>query len=186
MSVYQTIKFTLLFYICPKIYKMHSYSFPPFANKNANILILGSMPGKKSLEMQEYYAYKYNAFWKIIFNLLNFDYTENYEIKLNLLKDNKIALWDSLQFCYRDGSADANIKDEIPNDFKTFFEQHTKIKTVFFNGNAAMKYYKKYVGFNKTLNYHLLPSTSPANARMSFEEKLKNWSLIIKISADEQ
>lgn len=165
---------------------MHSYSFPPVANKNAKILILGTMPGKKSLKMQEYYANNYNAFWKIIFNLLNFDYTENYETKKKLLENNKIALWDSLQFCCRNGSADANIKDEIPNDFKMFFEQHQTIKTVFFNGNATMKYYKKYIGFNETLNYHLLPSTSPANARMSFEEKLKKWALIIKIITNEQ
>ena len=158
---------------------MHSYSFPPIANKNAKILILGTMPGKKSLELQEYYGYKYNVFWKILFNLLNSDFSEDYNTKKKLLIDNHIALWDSLQFCFRKGSADADIKDEIPNDFKTFFKEHPTVTHVYFNGTAAMNYYKKYVRYGKSLSFYQLPSTSPANARMSFEEKLNKWRVII-------
>ena len=165
---------------------MQSFSFPPSANKNAKILILGTMPGKKSLEMQEYYAYKYNVFWKIIFMLFKSDISENYNLKLKLLKDNYIALWDSLQYCYREGSADSNINDEIPNNFKLFYTEHRNIKHVFFNGTAAMKYYKKYVGFDEKHIFHLLPSTSPANAYMSFKEKLKKWSLITEILKNER
>lgn len=157
---------------------MKSFSFKPIANKNAKILILGTMPGKKSLEMQEYYAYKYNVFWKIMFKLLNTEFSENYKTKQKLLKDNKIALWDSLQYCIREGSADANIKGEVPNDFETFYTEHSEIRAVFFNGTAAAKFYKKYVGFNENLKFYVLPSTSPANASMRFEEKLKKWEII--------
>ena len=158
---------------------MHSYSFPPIANKNAKILILGTMLGKKSLELQEYYGYKYNVFWKILFKLLNSEFSEDYNTKKKLLIDNDIALWDSLQFCFRKGSADADIKDEIPNDFITFFKKHPTVKQVYFNGTAAMNYYKKYVKYSDCLSFYLLPSTSPANARMSFEEKLNKWRVII-------
>ena len=158
---------------------MHSYSFPPIANKNAKILILGTMPGKKSLELQEYYGYKYNVFWKILFNLLNSDFSEDYNTKKKLLIDNNIALWDSLQFCFRKGSADADIKDEIPNDFETFFKEHPTVTHVYFNGTASMNYYKKYVKYSNHLTFYGLPSTSPANARMSFEEKLNKWRVII-------
>jgi len=158
---------------------MHSYSFPPIANKNAKILILGTMPGKKSLELQEYYGYKYNVFWKILFKLLNSEFSEDYNTKKKLLIDNDIALWDSLQFCFRKGSADADIKDEIPNDFKTFFKKHPTVKHVYFNGTAAMNYYKRYVKYSDCLSFYLLPSTSPANARMSYEEKLNKWRVII-------
>jgi len=158
---------------------MHSYSFPPIANKNAKILILGTMLGKKSLELQEYYGYKYNVFWKILFKLLNSEFSEDYNTKKKLLIDNDIALWDSLQFCFRKGSADADIKDEIPNDFITFFKKQPTVKQVYFNGTAAMNYYKKYVKYSDCLSFYLLPSTSPANARMSFEEKLNKWRVII-------
>ena len=140
------------------------------------------MPGKMSLEMQEYYAYKFNVFWKIMFNLLNFPFSENYELKIKMLINNNIALWDSLQYCFREGSADSAIKYEIPNDFNTFFKENTKIKHVFFNGNASMKFFKKYVKFNDDYQYHLLPSTSPANARICFEEKLEKWKIILQYS----
>ncbi len=138
------------------------------------------MPGKKSLEMQEYYAYKYNTFWEIMFHLFETDYSSNYTDKINLLINNKIALWDSLKYCYRKNSADSEIKDEIPNDFDLFYEKHPAIKYVFFNGTAAMKFYKKYVGFSDKYQYFLLPSTSPANARMDFEKKLHKWQLILE------
>ncbi|NOZ33741.1 MAG: DNA-deoxyinosine glycosylase [Chlorobi bacterium] len=160
---------------------MHSFSFPPVIAKNAKIIILGTMPGKTSLEQNEYYAYKYNVFWKIMFKIFNKNYSDNYNNKLKLLKTNNTALWDSLQFCYRIGSSDSKIKEEIPNDFNTFFKNYSTIKDVFFNGTTAMKYYKKYIGFNEFMNYHTLPSTSPANAAMSFEKKLKKWSVIIEI-----
>ncbi len=160
---------------------MKSFSFPPAGNKNAKILILGTMPGKTSLEVQEYYGYKFNSFWKIMFRLFNSDFSENYSVRLKLLTDNRTALWDVLKYCNRKGSADSDIKDEIPNDFKTFYRNHSKIKNVFFNGKYAMKFYEKYIGFDYDKNFHLLPSTSPANARISFEDKVEKWSLITKI-----
>jgi len=63
----------------------------------------------------------------------------------------------------------------VPNDFETFYTEHSEIRAVFFNGTAAAKFYKKYVGFNENLKFYVLPSTSPANASMRFEEKLKKW-----------
>lgn len=45
------------------------YSFPPVVNTRSRILVIGSMPGEASLKAQEYYAYKYNQFWRIIFDI---------------------------------------------------------------------------------------------------------------------
>src|SRR6185503_11514923 len=42
-----------------------SVGFPPIADSRATILILGSLPGQKSLEMSQYYAQPQNGFWKI-------------------------------------------------------------------------------------------------------------------------
>ena len=159
---------------------MNSFSFPPIADKNAKILILGTMPGKKSLELKEYYGFKYNVFWKIMFELLNQNYSDNYKEKRKLLINNNIALWDVLHFCYRKGSADLNIKDEIPNDFENFYKKHPKVNDIFFNGIPAMKFYKKHIGFSENKNFYTLPSTSPANARTSYNEKLNKWSLILE------
>jgi hypoxanthine-DNA glycosylase len=44
-------------------------SFPAIIDNTSKILILGSIPGIKSLEKQEYYGHPQNKFWKIIFEL---------------------------------------------------------------------------------------------------------------------
>jgi len=168
-----------IFYNFRKILKaMNSFSFPPIANFDAKILILGTMPGKKSLEIQEYYGFKHNAFWKIMFELFKKDYSDDYEIKKKLIKDNNIALWDTLQFCERKGSLDSNIKNEEANNFKKFFSQHANIKHIIFNGKASYNYFKKYVGLNETFNFYTMPSTSPANAMKKYEAKFEEWSVI--------
>ncbi len=157
---------------------MNSFSFPPIAKSDAKILILGTMPGKKSLEINEYYGFKHNTFWKIMFKLFEQEFSEDYNVKKKLLLENKIALWDTLKFCERKGSLDSNIKNEEANNFKKFFLEHTNIKDVIFNGKASYNFFKKYVGLNDDFNYYILPSTSPANAMKKYEVKLKEWTII--------
>lgn len=158
--------------------------FPPVASSEARVLILGSMPGQKSLEENQYYAHPRNSFWPILCKLLNADKDLNYQQRKQLLIDNKIALWDVLKSCYRKGSLDSNIDHETieANDFKTFFKKHKQIKTVFFNGGAAEKLFRKYVlkELKETgLNFYRLPSTSPAHATLSEKEKQTKWKSII-------
>ena len=80
---------------------------------DAEILILGTFPGEESLEKGEYYANSTNRFWKVILTLLGekaepFDY----EVKKEILKRNKIALWDIYEKAVRGGSTDKNIKQK--------------------------------------------------------------------------
>lgn len=157
---------------------MNTFSFPPIVKSDAKILILGTMPGKTSLEINEYYGYKHNVFWKIMFELFEKDFSNDYKIKKKLIKDNNIALWDSLKYCNRVGSLDSNIKDEEVNNFIDFFKENPKIKHILFNGKASFNYFKKYVGLNDNFNYYTMPSTSPANAMKRYEEKLEEWSII--------
>ena len=60
-------------------------SFPPIINENSKILILGSIPGVKSLEMQQYYAHPQNKFWKIICEIFNEEFTTNYQHRIEIL-----------------------------------------------------------------------------------------------------
>ena len=85
-------------------------SFAPIIDDKSKVLILGTMPGGKSLEKQQYYANPRNQFWKIIDNLFDETLPTDYEKKINFLKDKRIALWDVLKACSREGSLDANIK----------------------------------------------------------------------------
>jgi hypoxanthine-DNA glycosylase len=168
------------FYLSARISiaSMKSFSFAPIATYDANVLILGTMPGTKSLELNQYYGHNQNNFWKFMFDIYKTDFSNDYETKKALLQKNKIALWDVLQFCDRVGSLDSAIKNEIANDFETFLEQHPNIKTILFNGQKAAAFFKKYVHLKKDYQLITLPSTSPANASKSYESKLDQWKII--------
>ena len=160
-----------------------STGFPPVSRSDAKILILGSMPGQKSLVENQYYAHPRNGFWPIICKLFNADVNLNYEDRKDLLLNNKIALWDVLRTCYRQGSLDSNIEHSSieANNFNNFFSIHDQIKSVYFNGATAEQLYKKTVLHTlqqKELDYHRLPSTSPAHAAMKFEQKFLKWKII--------
>ena len=157
---------------------MKSFSFAPITSANANILILGTMPGTKSLELNQYYGHKQNNFWKFMFEILNEEFSNDYEIRKKLLQKSNIALWDVLQFCDRIGSLDSAIKNEISNDFEAFLETHPNIKTILFNGQKAAAFFKKYVHLKKEYQLITLPSSSPANASQSFQSKLEEWKII--------
>ena len=157
---------------------MKSFSFPPISSAEATLLILGTMPGTKSLELQQYYGHPRNNFWPIILKILNEDFTDNYESRKSILLKNNIALWDVLQFCDRIGSLDSAIKNEISNDFNIFLEEHPNIKTIVFNGQKAAALFKKYVVLSRSYELITLPSTSPANAGKTFASKLNEWKKI--------
>lgn len=156
----------------------HIHSFAPVSNADAKILILGSMPGQKSLDENQYYAHPQNAFWKIMGNLVGAHPGLPYDKRLNLLRSARVALWDVLASCSRETSLDARIRQETANDFALFFAQHPQITQVFFNGSKAEQCFTKFV-LNRQdlppLNFHHLPSTSPAHAGMNFTDKLQAW-----------
>ncbi len=165
----------------------NSTGFPPIAKPDAAILILGSMPGQKSLDENQYYAHPRNSFWSIMFQLFNADKDLSYEQRKQFLYDHKIALWDVLKSCYRKGSLDSDIDYSTieANDFNSFFIKYPGIKAVFFNGSKAEQIFNKEVLKNLTsscLKYHKLPSTSPAHAAMSKEEKLLKWEIIKELT----
>ncbi len=155
-------------------------AFPPLVNQNSKILILGTMPGEKSLELQEYYGKKGNSFWKLLFTLFNRPLPKEYIEKKQLLEENNIALWDVLAYCERTGSLDSNINNEKANDFESFYKQYPNIKHVFFSSKNASNFYDKYVGRKKDLQYSILPSPSGANASKSFLQKLEEWEAILE------
>lgn len=156
-------------------------SFPPIIDDFSRVLILGTIPGKVSLERNEYYGNRNNSFWKIIFQLFNEDFSENYEIKKKILFDNKIALWDVLEGCIRKGSMDSNIRNEKPNDVPGLLEEFPGIQKIMFNGKGAEKFFKKHFGYPEGYEYFSLPSTSPAYQLISFSDKLERWKIILDL-----
>jgi len=158
--------------------------FPPIARGNAHTLILGTLPGRKSLQMQQYYAHPQNAFWKIILQLFGGASPLPYTRRVKILTDHGIALWDVLATAERPGSLDSSIVHASArvNDFAAFFRAHPRIRRVFFNGRKADDLYRRFVlpGLEtvQEVRYECLPSTSPAHAGMTFAAKLERWARI--------
>jgi len=157
--------------------------FPYSAASDACVLILGSMPSRKSLAEQQYYAHPRNAFWPIMGELFGFDTTLPYDRRLHCLRESGIALWDVAYQCVRPGSLDANMRDVQVNNFGPFFAVHLHIHAIFFNGRMAESLYRKLAlsqldGLHHSLPLCCLPSTSPAHATRSFTEKLAAWQAV--------
>lgn len=157
-------------------------SFKPNIDENSKILILGSMPGVKSLEEQQYYAHPQNRFWKVMGMFCNTKNLPdlNYKNKLKVLLNNKIALWDVIESCNREGSLDTDIKNEIPNNIPDLLKQYPNIKGIIFNGGKSYSAFKKH--FPKLLKQYKcykMPSSSPANAKYKLENLYEEWKTTI-------
>jgi TDG/mug DNA glycosylase family protein len=164
------------------------HGFSPVENADANVLILGSMPGKASLAAGQYYAHHRNMFWTIMGELVGAHPGLPYRERLKILRSSGIALWDVLESCLRKTSLDSHIKttSEAPNDFNAFFLQHPGITHVFFNGAKAEQSFLKHVLpllKSASLQYQRLPSTSPANAGMPYQQKLLAWRSVLSVTS---
>jgi hypoxanthine-DNA glycosylase len=160
-----------------------SIGFPPVADARARVLVLGSLPGRKSLQMREYYAQPQNAFWKIMGNLFGAAPELPYDARMERLRANGVALWDVLAAGERHGSLDSAIvpASVVVNDFNAFFARHGQIRLICFNGNTAAALFRRKVRPDlpadaAALEGRVLPSTSPAYATLRFEHKLAAWS----------
>lgn len=153
-----------------------SASFTAVSRPDARVLILGTLPGAESLKQQRYYAKQQNSFWPIMGMLYGASPDIAYDERLEILKNNRIALWDVCASASRAGSLDSNIQAPIPNDFPAFFQTHAQIERICFNGQPAGKLFRRLVrGDIPQIQSVILPSTSPAHAAMRFEEKLARW-----------
>lgn len=155
-----------------------STGFPPVAREDARILILGSLPGQRSLQAGQYYAHPQNAFWNIMHDLTGASGT--YEQRCDALCEHRIALWDVLASSVRPGSMDADIAMHTAeaNDFNGFFSIYRGIERICFNGRKACHMFERLVVLDATTRprqFETLPSTSPAYASMTFADKLVKW-----------
>ena len=162
-------------------------SFPPVVGINPRVLILGSMPGKPSLQANRYYANERNAFWPMMGDLFAAGPDLAYPQRLEKLQAAGIALWDVIATCERESSLDADIVPATvqPNDFSAFLAVHRSIRTICFNGAAAQTYFRRLVLPRQSgldgIQLHLLPSTSPAHAAKNYGEKLAAWAAIVAL-----
>lgn len=155
-----------------------SSGFAPLAGDGPRILVLGSLPSRRSIVANEYYAHPQNSFWRIMRELAGAQ--GGYADRCAALQTKKIALWDVLASSVRPGSLDASIQMSTAavNDFEHFLALHGAIIRICFNGQKAAKIFSDRVSADivgNRIELVTLPSTSPAHAAMRFDEKLDLW-----------
>jgi len=145
------------------------------------------MPSRESLRQARYYAHPRNCFWPLLADLLRLPH-QDYSKRALRVKQMGYAIWDVLQSCSRASSLDSDIVESSirPNDFDSFFAGHPRISRVFFNGAKAEILYRRHVlgrlpAAVQDLTCQRLPSTSPANAAMTLEQKRQAWRVILPV-----
>jgi TDG/mug DNA glycosylase family protein len=155
-----------------------SSGLSPVVGKAPTILILGSYPSTISLQAGEYYANPRNAFWRVMETIFGVPAHLPYGERTAALTARGVSLWDVLEGCRRQGSSDASIRDGRANDIPGFLREHPTVRTVALNGRAAETWLRRvHPGLwdFPGVAVVVLPSTSPAHARLSLEEKIRIW-----------
>jgi hypoxanthine-DNA glycosylase len=150
-------------------------SFPPVVAPDTRLLILGSLPGEKSLAVQRYYAHPQNRFWHLIGKVIGTELEPlGYEERLGALLAAKVGLWDTVASARRTGSLDAAIREAEPNPLAELAASLPDLRAVGFNGKTSAR-----IGMPQLAHTSLtlvpLPSSSPAHASMRLTEKEKLW-----------
>lgn len=160
-----------------KLNKVSHDSIPPIYNKESKILILGSIPSPKSREYGFYYGHPQNRFWKVLADIFDENKTKSISDKKEFLIYHKIALWDVLDSCMINGADDSSIKEPKANDISKIIK-NSSIKRIYTTGKKAYDLYMKLCFADTGIEAILLPSTSPANCRIKYEELLDAYKSI--------
>ena len=149
----------------------------PVWRADARLLILGSFPGAASLAAQQYYAHPRNAFWPLMAALLALpDLAQRpYDERLQALQAHRIALWDAVAACEREGSLDSAIRAAQPSDLPSLVMRLPQLRGIACNGAAA---YRETLALLPGAPWPIwrLPSTSPAHAGLGWEAKRAAWA----------
>jgi hypoxanthine-DNA glycosylase len=156
-----------------------THAFDPVFDSESRILILGTMPSPKSRELGFYYSHPRNRFWPVLAKIFGEEIPKTPEEKRNFCLRNKIALWDVLKECDIEGASDSSIKNAVPNDLSVILNS-AEIKAIFTTGATATKLYKKFIEPETKIPATALPSTSPANAKVKFEELREEYKIILE------
>lgn len=151
-------------------------SFPPVVDPAVRVLILGSLPGERSLAARQYYAHPQNQFWRLMSAVIRRDLTAlTYPERLAMLLSAHVGLWDVVATARRQGSADAALAQISPNDIAALAATLPDLHAIAFNGGTALKHGLRQLG--PAANAHAiiaLPSSSPLHT-VGFDAKLPAW-----------
>jgi len=150
-------------------------AFPPLLRSDTQLVVLGSFPGIASLHARAYYAHPRNQFWAIVGHILGQPLPQlEYAKRVQRLLEHRVGLWDIYGACSRQGSLDSAIRNPVPNDLARLTREAPDLRMIVHNGGESARRIRE----SRALGVEAvqLPSTSPANARMTLEQKLAIWA----------
>lgn len=148
----------------------------PVFDAHARLLVLGSFPGAASLQAAQYYAHPRNAFWPVMAALLGDAglAEQPYAARLAALRRHRVALWDAVAACQREGSLDTAIQAAEPSDLAELVARLPALRAIACNGALAHRQTLLALG-RVDLPVLRLPSTSPAHAGLRLADKITAW-----------
>ncbi len=150
-------------------------SFGAVVDARTRVLILGSLPGERSLAERQYYAHPGNRFWELTGAVIDRDLRAlAYADRLAALLCAGIGLWDTVASARREGSLDAAIREASPNDLAALVAALPDLRAVAFNGGTSARIGRAHLS-GVAIVLLDLPSSSAANARMNFAAKRERW-----------
>ncbi len=159
---------------------MRKSGFEPVVDDRTRLLVCGSLPGDASLQAAQYYAHPRNLFWHLIGHAAGIANLPAlpYDDRLAALLDRGIGLWDVARSASRRGSLDAAMRDIDHADLPALAARLPKLEAIGFNGATAAKIGRRMMAGFLRITLIDLPSSSPAHAAMTREQKQERWSAL--------
>jgi len=164
---------------------MRIHSFGAVINERARVLICGTAPSVKSLEHRQFYGHPQNFFWPLIYQLFGESEADPiYENRIAFLQEHRLALWDVIESCEREGSLDINIKAAVPNPIPELVKRYPGLRCIAFNGSKAYDTFRKHFRDDpifQSMTLLKMPSTSPIPTpkMRSLEDRAAVWKEIV-------
>ena len=162
---------------------------PPLVTPATRVLVLGSFPGLRSLQLQQYYAHPQNQFWPVLRALwpqAPWPADGDYAGRCVCALAQGLGIWDVYASCEREGSLDSAIRHAELNDFPALLQRCPQLSGIAHNGGESFRHARAveqslaHAGLAGRVRLYKLPSTSPANASWTFERKLAAWRAVLQ------
>lgn len=152
------------------------HCFPPVTRRDTRLLVLGSLPGVKSLAAGQYYAHPQNLFWRLMSKVIERELVPlPYAKRLEALLDAKVGLWDTVAAATRKGSLDADIRLHEASDIARLAAALPELQAIAFNGATSARIGRNQLSGIAGPDLIDLPSSSPAYASLSYAAKREAW-----------
>lgn len=150
-------------------------SFAPHVAPDVKLLILGSLPGARSLAERRYYAHPTNQFWRLLGTVVDLPLADMpYDDRLAALHEARIGLWDVIKTAERHTSSDSHIREAEAHDFGALVATLPRLRMIAFNGGKAAAMGRKQLPPLNGIAVVDLPSSSAAHT-IGFDAKLDRW-----------